>query len=96
MKLGFTELIVILVVALFVLGPDQLPVYAKKLGKALRELKGVTGDLAKEINENVVEPLNDVAKPLKEAADEITAPINEMKKSLNDIGKVPKTEKKEE
>lgn len=95
MKIGFTELIVVCVVALLVLGPDKLPIYAKKLGQALRDLSGVTGDIAKEINESVVEPLNEVAQPLKDAADEITQPLNDVKKSIESIGKVPKEKPKE-
>ena len=39
MKIGFWELIVIVIVAFVFIGPDQLPVYAKKIGKMLRELK---------------------------------------------------------
>ncbi len=39
MKIGFWELVVIVVVAFVFIGPDQLPVYAQKLGKMLRELK---------------------------------------------------------
>ena len=34
---------VIVVIAFVFIGPDQLPVYAKKLGKMLRELKKYTG-----------------------------------------------------
>ena len=33
MKIGFWELVVIVVIAFVFIGPDQLPVYAKKLGK---------------------------------------------------------------
>ena len=47
--------------------PDQLPVYAKKLGKMLRELKKYTGAASEEIQKNVVEPLNEIQAPLKEA-----------------------------
>ena len=43
MKIGFWELIVIVIVAFVFIGPDQLPVYAKKIGKMLRELKKYTG-----------------------------------------------------
>ena len=45
MKIGFWELVVIVVVAFVFIGPDQLPVYAQKLGKMLRELKKYTGCL---------------------------------------------------
>ena len=33
MKIGFWELVVIVVIAFVFIGPDQLPDYAKKLGK---------------------------------------------------------------
>ena len=43
MKIGFWELVVVVIVAFVFIGPDQLPVYAKKIGKMLRELKKYTG-----------------------------------------------------
>ncbi|WP_125100353.1 twin-arginine translocase TatA/TatE family subunit [Leucobacter chromiireducens] len=39
MGLTFEKLLVILVIALFVVGPDRLPMYAKKLGDLVRSLK---------------------------------------------------------
>src|SRR5437667_9881016 len=43
--LSMTEVIIILGLALLLLGPDQLPVLAKSLGKGLRELRKATDDL---------------------------------------------------
>ena len=63
MKIGFWELVVIVVIAFVFIGPDQLPVYAKKLGKMLRELKKYTGAASEEIQKNVVEPLNEIHGP---------------------------------
>ena len=63
MKIGFWELVVIVVIAFVFIGPDQLPVYAKKLGKMLRELKKYTGAASEEIQKNVVEPLNEIQAP---------------------------------
>ena len=54
MKIGFWELIVIVIVAFVFIGPDQLPVYAKKIGKMLRELKKYTGAASEEIQKNVI------------------------------------------
>ena len=75
MKIGFWELVVIVVVAFVFIGPDQLPVYAQKLGKMLRELKKYTGAASEEIQKNVVEPLNEIQAPLKEAV----APLTDQK-----------------
>lgn len=90
MKIGATELIVIIIVALFVIGPDKLPGYAKKLGKGLSSLKDTSNVLAAEIRENVTEPLQDIVEPLQEIAEpirEITKPLDEATKSLKEIGK---------
>lgn len=46
MKIGFTELILVAIVAFVVIGPDKLPEYARKLGKMLRELKKYTAEEA--------------------------------------------------
>ena len=83
MKIGWMELLVIVIVALVVVGPDKLPDYAKKFGKALREFKKISADLTSEITEDVVKPLNEAAKPLKEAA----KPINEVSNTLKNTGK---------
>lgn len=48
---GIPELIVILVVALVVLGPERLPEVARGLGKALGELRRATSGLTGELKE---------------------------------------------
>ena len=67
MKIGFTEIIVIFIVALIVIGPDKLPFYAKRLGAGLREFRKATDDMTKDIRESVVEPLEEAQKPIREA-----------------------------
>lgn len=39
MGLNFDKILVILVIAIFLLGPERLPVYAKKLGELVRNIK---------------------------------------------------------
>ena len=43
--LGMSEIFVILVIALIVIGPKKLPEIAKSLGKAMGEFKRATNDL---------------------------------------------------
>ncbi len=85
MKIGFMEMMVIAIVALVVLGPDKLPIYAHKLGVGLKEFKKATSDLTSDLKENVVDPLNEVAAPLKEAAKPLTDLEQEVKDSLKDV-----------
>ena len=42
--MSFTQIIVILVIALIVLGPEKLPQVARMVGKALAEFRRITGD----------------------------------------------------
>lgn len=95
MRIGMSELVVILVVALFVLGPDKLPVYAKKMGEALAQFRKYSDEATKEIRESVVEPLQEAQRPLREAVEPLNeldkavrSNVKDVQKSLADIGKV--------
>ena len=96
MKIGMSELIVVLIVALLVLGPDKLPRYARKLGAALAEFRKASDEATREIRENVVEPLEDAQRPLREAMEPVEeldravkGNLKEVQTSLNQIGKNP-------
>ena len=65
--LGFGEILLIIVIAIVVLGPEKTPLYAKKLGEGLTMFKQYSGKLASEIKENVAEPLAEVVQPLQAA-----------------------------
>lgn len=64
--IGPTELIVILVIALLVLGPKRLPELAAGLGKGLAEFRRATADINAE--------LADASKSLNEQAREASKP----------------------
>jgi TatA/E family protein of Tat protein translocase len=49
--IGPTELVVILVVALLVLGPKRLPEIARALGRGLAEFRKATADVTSELDE---------------------------------------------
>lgn len=99
MRVGTSELVVIFIVALLVLGPEKVPKYAKKAGKFLGSIKVYADKLSEDINESVAEPLEEVQKPLKDAVEplsniskDISKPIKDIKKSVDDIGKPKKKE----
>lgn len=101
MKIGIQELLVVFIVALFVLGPDKLPVYAKKLGQALGQFRKFSEEATKDIRESIVEPLEEAQRPLKEALEPVTeleksvrGNVTDIKKSFADIGKPPKANSK--
>lgn len=49
-KLGITELILILCIALVIFGPSKLPQIGRSLGQAIQEFKKGTADASKELN----------------------------------------------
>ena len=102
MRIGVSELIVVLVVALIVLGPDKLPRYARKLGAALAEFRKASDEATREIRENVVEPLEEAQRPLREAMEPVEeldravkGNLDEVRTSLGQIGKNPPKPKPE-
>lgn len=52
-RIGPTELIVILVLALLIFGPSKLPEIGKAVGKGFREFKSATKGLTDEIEEAI-------------------------------------------
>ena len=70
-QLGFSEMLVIFVVALLVFGPKKLPELGKSLGKGIREFRKATDELKSTWDEQVRD---------------IQAPLNDVKKDLNNMG----------
>lgn len=94
MKIGFTELMVVFVVALLVIGPDKLPMYAKKLGEALSAFRKASDEMTRDLKESVIDPLDQAQKPLREALDpvnqlgsQLQGNMKEVETSFKNIGK---------
>ncbi len=66
--LGPTELIVILVLGLLVLGPERIPGVASSLGKAIRSFRRATRDLREQIDidDDVRRPFEDLRAALRD------------------------------
>jgi sec-independent protein translocase protein TatB len=66
--LGPTELIVILVLALLVLGPQRIPEAASSLGKAIRSFRRATRELRDQIDidDDVRRPFEDLRSALRD------------------------------
>ena len=66
--LGFTEILVILVVALLVFGPDRLPELARNLGRGLAEFRRASSDLRRSVMEAAEEPRPASSQPAPKPA----------------------------
>ncbi len=73
-NISATELLVIAVVALLVLGPDKLPDAMRKLGRATREIRRLTSGFEAELRDALSEP---VETPKPTASESTTSPTDE-------------------
>ncbi len=71
--IGMPELIVILVIALIVLGPQKLPDLARSLGRGLAEFRRATEDFKQNIEEEA-RAQEEKERLAKEAAEQATKP----------------------
>jgi sec-independent protein translocase protein TatA len=73
------EMIIILVIALIVIGPNKLPELAKSLGKGLAEFKKATNDFQQNIREEANKSEEAAKEPVAEvkSASTKTEPITQ-------------------
>ena len=86
--IGSTELLVILVVALLVLGPKNLPKIAHTLGRAMGEFRRVSTEFQRTLNTEIaVEEEAEKAKARKAAAEAETEKAAQVKNAETDTEK---------
>lgn len=81
--LSWTEMLVIGVVALIVIGPKDLPVVMGRIGKVVGQIRRMGAEFQREINrttglDEVRNLRNSITAPLKKSADEIRREFNAM------------------
>ena len=86
--IGFSELFMILVIALIVIGPERLPSVAKKVGRYVGKAKRTFENVKREVQSELeTEELNKRLAEnniLKDAKDD----LNEIKEELKDVAKL--------
>ena len=78
MKLGFAEIMVVLIVAMLVIGPDRLPYYTRNAGKALQSFRKALNATSEEVRQTLDE--TDLMEPVRELKDiqrEVTGTLNQ-------------------
>lgn len=87
--MGWPEIILILIVALIVLGPEKLPEYVRTFGKYYRKFRqltnGVTSDLRKAValdedenGESLMSGIDEIRASLQKDADDLRASLNDV------------------
>lgn len=84
-NLGSGELLVIFFVALLVLGPNKLPDAARQVGRAVNEIRRVSGGFQREMREAMQEPM----RAAEQAKADILDPFNQAASAAADATKTP-------
>ncbi|QPC87562.1 twin-arginine translocase subunit TatB [Mesorhizobium sp. NBSH29] len=84
--IGWTEMLVIAIVMIVVVGPKDLPRMLRTFGKTTAKLRGMAGDFQKQFNDALKEAELD---ELKQSVDDLRGldPRNQIKKHLNPFEK---------
>ena len=69
-KIGAGEIIVILIIALLIFGPDKLPQLGRNMGKAIGSVKKYMRETTDELKE-AMEDMEDVKKEVKDIGDDL-------------------------
>ena len=97
LDIGFTEILLIAVVALVVLGPEKLPMAIKTLamwiGKAKRTISGIQSEISEELRLDELKRTTSIAKEqLDSELEEMKSPFVETAAVLNDAVEDKKVE----
>jgi sec-independent protein translocase protein TatB len=102
LDLGWTELLVIGIVALIVVGPKDLPVLFRNVGRFMGKARGMAREFSRAMNDAADESgVRDVAKTFKSATNPVGSAMDGVKDAARDLtsfdpDKPDKAEKKTE
>ncbi len=95
--IGWTEMLVVAVVAILFVGPKELPSMLRAFGKSIKKVRALAGDFQQQFNEaiedteldGVKDVLNDVrnldpTKKIKDSLNPLKTELEDVKKSLED------------
>ena len=84
---GTSELVIILIIALLILGPKEIPKVARTIGKGMRELQRAKDELKKNIEfeeETVSQVKSDFREMINETEEEIKSEFKSPPPETND------------
>ena len=80
-NMGFTELLVLAVIALVVIGPKQLPEVARVLASLINEFKRATSDLT----DSITQVKSDVNNAIQDVSDEVKGGLGSPEEWVSNI-----------
>jgi len=92
--LGWTELLLIGIVALIVVGPKELPVLFKKAGQFVGKIKGMAREFSRAMNDAADDAgVGDISSTIRSAANPMKSTVDAVKNAATDYATFdPKTD----
>ncbi|AJA49471.1 Sec-independent protein secretion pathway component [Clostridium pasteurianum DSM 525 = ATCC 6013] len=93
-NIGFGELILILLIAFLVVGPQDLPKVARALARALKYFHGIIGEITQSVNlDSELTEISNVKSKIQQTVKNVN-PLNDIDNEINDVKeKLKSTEK---
>jgi sec-independent protein translocase protein TatB len=86
--MGWSEIVLISIVALIVVGPKDLPVLFRKVGQFAGKAKGMAREFSRAMNEAADEAgVSDISKTLRAATNPVQTGLDSVKKAATDFTK---------
>ena len=87
--IGWTEILILATVSLFVIGPKEIPKFLGYIGKMIAKVRGISRDLQDSVDDAIKNSeLEDIRKEISFTDPELSKNFNEIIKnpSINDLG----------
>jgi len=81
-NIGFTELLILGIIALIVIGPEQLPAAAKKLASLLNELKRAKDEIMSPVEDLRIQANKTVEEVRRKANEQMHADVTQIMNKL--------------
>ncbi|MFM9036640.1 MAG: Sec-independent protein translocase protein TatB [Actinomycetota bacterium] len=86
-NLSGSEIVVILLLALVVLGPEKLPEAIRRFGRVYGELKRMSTGFQSELKSAFDEPMREIRETTQLAKDAVMKPVNEARATFDEAAK---------
>ena len=86
-NLSGSEIVVIVLLALIVLGPEKLPEAIRRFGRVYGELKRMSTGFQSEFRNAFDEPIREFRETAQLTKDAVMRPMNEVRDTIKEVGK---------
>lgn len=85
--LGFSEMVVIVLLIVILFGPKKIPEIARELGHGIRKMKSAMEDIKTEIMKETDTSVSDIKKEIEQVKNSVSDinPVNDFKKQITEV-----------